>query len=192
MATLGGERIAIYIDGGNFYRLLKASGLPKEFHLNYIQFADFLARTRRLISKRYYIGTVRNHDGSVKGDKLVRSQQKFLAGLESDGFTIKRGRIVYDHQIREKGIDVKIAVDLVVGAMEDIYDTAIVVSSDTDLIPAIRYVQHRGKKVEYVGFSYQPSVGMTKEADLSVLLLSDQLLPFDDMRTLPLASEQPE
>ena len=38
--------------------------------------------------------------------------------------------------IREKGIDVMIAVDMVRGAMNDEYDVAILLSADTDLLPA--------------------------------------------------------
>ena len=129
----------------------------------------------RSVSKRYYIGSVRNHDNSEKSEQMVVSQQKFLGGLEHEDFSIKRGRIVYDHKIREKGVDVKLAVDLIVGAVDNLYDTAIVVSSDTDLLPAIRYVQFKGKKVEYVGFAKEPSLGMANECDLAVLLLPEDI-----------------
>ncbi len=69
---------------------------------------------------------------------MVESQQKLLSGLENAGYQIKRGKIVYDNRIREKGVDVQIAIDLVIGAAENHFDTAIIVSSDTDLIPAIK------------------------------------------------------
>lgn len=82
---------------------------------------------------------------------------------------------MYDNEIREKGVDVQIAIDLVIGAVEDSYDVAIVVSSDTDLIPAIKYVRLKGKTVEYVGFSNAPSLGMIKESDDRILLLKEQV-----------------
>ena len=72
---------------------------------------------------------------------------------------------------KEKGTDVKIAIDLVIGAVDDQYDTAILVSSDTDLIPAIQYLKYKKKKLEYVGFAHKPSLGMQKYATLSRLLL---------------------
>ena len=69
---------------------------------------------------------------------MVKSQQVFLSALVAEGFVVKFGRIMYDGgAIREKGVDVKLSVDLEIGAADDIYDTAIVMSSDTDLIPAI-------------------------------------------------------
>lgn len=169
------ERIAIFIDGGNFYRHVREAGLAKGSKLSYAALTEFLLRGRTLASKTYYIGSVRNHDKTEKSQKMVEDQQKFLSKLEAEGFGIKRGRIVYDHKIREKGVDVQIAIDLVIGAIEGDYDVAIVVSSDTDLIPAIRYVRQRGKVVEYVGFSARPSLGMAKESTLSILLLPQDI-----------------
>jgi len=175
------ERVAIYIDGGNFYRRLKDSEInfPNGVKFDYDKFIDFLLRKRKLVSRRYYIGIVRDFNGSEKSKKLVKSQQKFLSELEKAGFVIKRGKIVYDDgSIREKGVDVKIATDLIIGATDNLYDTAIVVSSDTDLIPAIKYIKYKNKKVEYVGFSHNPSFGMIKESDLRRLLLSEEINKF--------------
>ena len=172
MAILEKKRVAIFIDGGNFYKKIRENDLvPKGVRFNYIKFAEFLVRERILVAKYYYIGVVRNHDQSGKSQKMVASQQKLLSGLENDGYEIKRGKIVYDNKIREKGVDVQIAIDLVIGAVENVYDVAVVVSSDTDLIPAIRYIRSKGKKVEYVGFSKAPSIGMIKESDDRILLL---------------------
>jgi uncharacterized LabA/DUF88 family protein len=172
------ERVAIFIDGGNFYRLIRENGLPAGARLSYPALVEFLLRDRPLVSKSYYIGIVRNYDQSAKSQKFVEDQQKFLSGLEAEGFTIGRGRIVYDHKIREKGVDVHIAIDLIVGALEDRYDTAILVSSDTDLLPAVKYVLSKGKKVEYVGFSARPSLGMTAECSMSILLLPEDIRRF--------------
>ncbi len=164
-------RVAIFIDGGNFYQRIRQSELvPKGTRFNYVKFAEFLSQSREISSKFYYVGIVRNHDKSAKSQKMVQSQQKILSGLENDGYQIKRGKIVYDNKIREKGVDVQIAIDLVIGAVENTYDVAIVVSSDTDLIPAIKYIQSKGKKVEYVGFAQAPSLGMIKESDYRILL----------------------
>jgi len=172
------ERVKVYIDGGNTYKALFkdcenykdhsviSSIVPKKKKFNFKEFASFLSSpVRDLCGKVYYVGIVRNYDQTEKSEKMVIGQQKFLAGLESDGFLIERGKIVYDHKIREKGVDVKIAIDLVVDGIEDKYDTAILVSSDTDLIPAIKYIRSKGKKVEYIGFSNFVSFGMMKECD---------------------------
>ena len=49
---------------------------------------------------------------------------------------------------REKGVDVMIALDISIGARNDLYDTAVVASADTDLLPAIEDALNVGKRVE--------------------------------------------
>jgi uncharacterized LabA/DUF88 family protein len=181
------EKIAVYIDGNNFYGYLKdkAIDFPKDIKFNYSKFVNWLARDRECVSKRYYVGIARNFDNSEKSQRIVWGQQKFLQGLMNEGFTVKPGRVMYDEgNIREKGTDVKMAVDLIVGAIEDKYDTAILVSSDTDLIPAVQYIKYRKKKLEYVGFSHAPSLGMQKYADFTVLLLPEDMEKFQEKKLL--------
>ncbi len=49
---------------------------------------------------------------------------------------------------QEKGIDVLLAVDLVRGAYNNDYDIAVVMSRDSDLLPAFEEVLRLGKRVE--------------------------------------------
>ena len=177
----GKEKVAVYIDGSNFYHYLKdvQISFPKGVKFNFKQFVAFLVDNRECISKRYYTGIFRNVDNSDKSKELIKGQQKFFSMLEKDGFTIKRGRILYDSgRPREKGTDVKIATDLIIGAVDGLYDTAILISSDTDLIPAIRYIRYKKKKLEYVGFAHAPSLGIQKYANLSRLLLPSDIESF--------------
>ena len=177
----GNEKVAVYIDGSNFYHYLKDPevSFPKGIKFDFKAFVGFLVNDRDCVSKRYYTGIFRNTDNSAKSQDLVKGQQKFLSEIEKDGFTVKRGRIMYDSgKTREKGTDVKIAVDLIVGAVDNLYDTAILVSSDTDLIPAIKYIRYKRKKLEYVGFSHAPSFGIQKYANFSRLLLPSDIEKF--------------
>lgn len=182
MLSVEKELVAVYIDGGNTYRRLKGLEVPEKS--KYFNFSAFVARLvgeRTLVSKRYYVGIVKNFDGSDKGEKMVKSQQKFLDSLRAENFIVKPGRIMYDgsERIREKGIDVKLSVDLVIGAVDDLYDTAIVISSDTDLIPAIKYVRAaKNKNVEYIGFADNPSIGLIKESSASRLFSKMDLAQF--------------
>jgi len=179
------ERVAVYIDGNNFYKYLKDKEInfPKGIKLDFNKFIDFLVKNRQCVSKRYYVGIARNLDNTKKSKQIVKGQQKFLSKIEKEGFVIKRGRVMYDGgRIREKGTDVKIAVDLIVGAVDNLYDTAILVSSDTDLIPAIRYIKYCKKKLEYVGFSHNPSFGMQKYANFSILLRPEEIENFKEKK----------
>lgn len=178
------ERVAVYIDGSNFYGYLKDEEVNflKGTKFDFKKFVDFLVgENRECVSKRYYIGVFRNLDNTDKSKSLVSGQQKFFSNLENDGFTIKRGRIMPSGKVfKEKGTDVKIAVDLIVGAVDDIYDTAILISSDTDLIPAVKYTKYKNKKIEYVGFAHAPSFGLLKYANFSILLLPRDIEKFKE------------
>src|SRR4030066_333253 len=70
----------------------------------------------------------------------------------------------------EKGVDVQIALDIALGAVKDTYDSVYVVSSDTDLIPAIKTAMKEGKKVVYVGFSNFISRAMKKNCSGTVII----------------------
>lgn len=61
------------------------------------------------------------------------------------------GRVV-DWDAREKGIDVLLALGMVTGALRDEFDVAVLVSSDTDLVPALEQVIEAGKRAEVAGW----------------------------------------
>lgn len=60
--------------------------------------------------------------------------------------TLPNGTPTYEAQ--EKGIDVLLALHLVMGAMRDEYDVAVLVTADSDLIPAVETVFELGKRCE--------------------------------------------
>lgn len=55
-------------------------------------------------------------------------------------------------KVREKGIDVGLAVDLLDRAIAHDFDVAIVFSHDTDLIPAFELADKRGAHIELAGW----------------------------------------
>ena len=59
----------------------------------------------------------------------------------------REGRVVR-WRGEEKGVDVLLALHLALGARDDQYDVAVVVSADTDLLPAIEEAVRIGKRVE--------------------------------------------
>lgn len=176
------ERISIYIDGGNFYHLvIKKLGI-EENNFDFEGFASSLVNGRAAGEncKRFYKGAVREKEGDLHSKESMSKQTKLFTTLKQSGWEIKTSKLqtrieelvvdgrvaeyeqlkkigvkkIHTERMREKGIDVKIATDLLVGAFDDKYDTAIVVSSDSDLVPAIDWVRNRKKKrVEYIGFS---------------------------------------
>ncbi|HBU24606.1 MAG TPA: hypothetical protein DEB07_00005, partial [Candidatus Moranbacteria bacterium] len=142
----------IFIAIGNFFHLaLKKLGIGEnDFSFN--GFANFLANGREIVSmgKRFYVGTVREQVGNPRSKKAMSKQTKLFTTLKTTGWEIKTsklrtrierikidGRVVNHEELRrkgvneieirttrEKGIDVKLATDLIVGAVDDRYDTA--------------------------------------------------------------------
>ena len=171
------DRIFIIIDGNNFYHRLKELGLKDLLSFNYGKFAQFLVGNRNLVLSKYYIGAIREESNNLKSRELMASQQKLLGKLQKENWEIGFGHMLKNDAIyHEKGVDVLMAVDLLTGAYEDLYDTAILVSSDTDLIPAIEKVRKMKKKVEYIGFSHKPSYALITNSDVRRLLIKDELL----------------
>ena len=220
------DRVSIYIDGANFYLLaFKRLGVH-DADFDFDAFADFLAAGRKIISppngKRYYIGTVREVPGDYRSRTAMSRQTSLFTRLTTGGWGIKTSKhrlktdeIVVDNRVWpkdamlaagiskftlqhyvEKGIDVKLATDLIVGAVDNQYDTAIIVSSDTDLIPAFDWIRMRlKKKVEYIGFSIpneedprksvKPTYAMFKKTDVQRVLVES------DLRALLLSKTKP-
>ncbi len=178
------ERVSVLIDAGNFYHLvLKKLGLH-EIDFDFDRFSAFLVGERTLAAdgKRFYIATVRERQGRHETKQAMAHQTSLFTrllgatppwALKTSKLRTRVERLAIDDRVldssrllqlgirelwyersREKGIDVKIAVDLIAGAIDDKYDIAVLVSSDTDLVPAIDWARKRmKKKVEYVGFS---------------------------------------
>lgn len=175
------QRVAVFIDGSNLHYKLRDLGIRNLIYFGYGEFSQWLAGDRDLIAKTYYVGVVRAKETDKKGQELRKNQLRLFNHLSSkkQGFHIERGYIMHnDGAFYEKGVDVKLAVDILIGAYENIYDTAILVSSDTDLIPAIEKVRLLGKKVEYIGFSHKPSFGLIKNANETKLLTKGDLEEF--------------
>ena len=172
------ERIFIIIDGSNFYHRLKELNLANLLDFNYSKFAEFLNRGRKIVLSKYYIGAIREETGNQKSKELRKNQRILLNRLGKYGFKIGFGHMLKTDGYHEKGVDVLMAVDLLIGAYEDLYDTAILISSDTDLIPAIEKIRLMNKKVEYIGFSHKPSYGLIANSDIRRLLIKEDIEKF--------------
>lgn len=102
---------------------------------------------------------------------MMAAQQTFVTQLIKAGFTIQYGYLLKSaSKFHEKGVDVQMAVDILRGAYKNEYDQVFIISSDSDLIPAIEEAQTSGKEVVYVGFKHQPSYALLKTCKRSILL----------------------
>ena len=172
-------KVFVAIDGGNAYRKLKQLGISKLSEFNYVAFAEWLVGKDQLADLCYYVGRIREEPGNPKSKVLKANQDRFLANLANQGVSVKTGYILKsDGDYTEKGVDVQIAVDVCMKAVRNDYGRLILVSSDTDLIPAIKEVKTLGKKVEYVGFEASPSFALIRFFNSRRLLRKEDLEPF--------------
>jgi uncharacterized LabA/DUF88 family protein len=172
------ERCLILIDGSNFYFKLKSLQLHNLLSFDFTAFSTYLCRSGTVVGAMYFVGKVRT-DGTEKTKQLQANQQKLLQHLQRHHYRYELGYLMKsDGVLHEKGVDVEIAVALLVAAYENVADRILLVSSDTDLLPAIRKAQEKGKVVEYIGFSHQPSLALIAKCKKSRLLDKADLQPF--------------
>lgn len=172
------KRCIVLIDGSNFYFKLKDLKLHRLLEFNFSGFVKQIARDYKVVESVYYVGKIRT-DGTKRTQQLFNDQRKLLAHLKKNHFRYSLGYLLKsDGKFHEKGVDVNIAVDILVATYEDQADHLILVSSDTDLLPAIKKGKEKGKTVEYIGFSHQPSIAMVANCSKSRLLTHEDLEPF--------------
>lgn len=172
------QKCLILIDGSNFYFKLKDLKLHNLLNFDFGKFSKYLVRSGKVVGAKYYVGRVRQ-DGTSKSDKMLAGQQKLFSNLKRHNYQYILGYLLRtDGKYHEKGVDVHIAVDMLVAAYENLADRIILVSSDTDLEPAIQKAKQKGKILEYIGFSHRPSVAMVRFRSESTLLKKEDLLPF--------------
>jgi len=173
------SRCTVFIDGSNFYFKLKELGFRNLLEFDFSGFVKMLAGKKgSLVKATYYVGKIRT-DGTKKTQQLFKSQRKLLAHLKKHKITYSLGYLMKsDGKYHEKGVDVNIAVDMLVATYENLSDRLILVSSDTDLLPAIAKAKEKGKFVEYVGFSHKPSVALVATCLASRLLTKEDLEKF--------------
>ncbi len=171
------KRVAVFIDGSNLYFKLRTL-IPHKMDFIHYRYRDLalslLNDNQRLAYIGYYVGVVRdtkrtkNHQKTLE---LVKNQQKLFEQLRHQQVdTVKGYLLERDGKYFEKGVDVRLAVDIVTMAQAKKYDTGIVISSDTDLIPAIQAAQNHKREIVHVGFEHQPSLALIRYANRSHLV----------------------
>jgi uncharacterized LabA/DUF88 family protein len=156
---MSAARVSAFVDGFNLYHAIKDTGRE---HLKWLDLwalcQEFSPRPDFDLRSVYYFSALATwRPGSC------RRHREYVAALRATGVTpvmarfkkkerkCKRcGNVWLDHE--EKETDVGIALRLVVDAIEDRYDRAVLVSADSDLVPAVRTLREvaPGKAIRIV------------------------------------------
>lgn len=179
------EKADVFIDGSNFYFKLKqlVQKMGEQHSLLDFRFQDFcawLTEGKELVQVHYYIGALKQKRGDEKSERMYANQQRLIGKLQQQQVRVVLGHIIQhpDKSFHEKGVDVRLAIEMIRYARINTYDHAYLLSSDTDLVPAVEEVQSFTKKVHYVGTSRGQSFGLTKECDDTLLLRPSDVEPF--------------
>lgn len=121
----------------------------------------------------FYFAKLSEHPQTKEKSKDLIEERRLLKNhLEQQGFEVVVAGRVRGHMelvkgimgkqkevltFKEKGVDVKIAVDLVSMSCDKLLEEAIIASSDSDLQPAITEAKKRGTKLVYLGFENAPN-----------------------------------
>lgn len=139
------ERVAAYIDGFNLYFGIRQEGRR---HL----WLDLEGLVQRLLKPHQQLVAVRYFTARVRNDPPAEQrQQTYLNALDAHStmLEIRQGRFQQKsktcyscnsswYEYEEKETDVSFSVSLLEDGVNGLYDTALIVSADGDMSPAIR------------------------------------------------------
>lgn len=162
------EKVIVFIDGSNLYHILKEI-FPKKrlIDFNFNNFIESLISGRKLIRVYYYTAPL---DRKKDEETYMKQQQFFEKIRKIPNFNLVlcrmqkqkiNGKTIY--QVKED--DIHLAVDMVKLAYNQAYDTAILISSDGDFVPAIQAIKEIGKNIENIGFETKFSYHLQHECD---------------------------
>jgi len=155
------KRAMVFIDGNNLYFGLKKN--VGNYNLNYGDFIKKISDGYDLVRAYFYTALFRKEDD----ENLHMSQQKFLTYLmEVPYMQIMPGRLERrGEELVEKGVDVRLAVDVVRFGAAGQYDVAILVTGDGDYAPAVEAIKDMGLNVTNAFFPYEVSIHLKHVCD---------------------------
>lgn len=140
-----------FIDGSNLYHSLRQH--YGRTNIDFVELCSRLANGRDLVRAYYYNAAI---DQQRDPERYANQLRFFDRMRRIPRLEVRLGTLVYraDPEVPpyEKGIDVRIATDMLTHAFRANYDVAILVSGDTDFADAIQAVKDLGRNVEVALF----------------------------------------
>lgn len=134
------ERVIAYVDGFNLYFGLRAKGWRRYYWLDvHLLAQNLLQQHQRLVATKYFTSRISNPPSKQK------RQSDYLEALEmASSVSISYGQYQHypsrcqkcghsNYVPHEKMTDVNIAVELLTDAFQDGFDTALLITADSDL-----------------------------------------------------------
>lgn len=195
MLKLVMTKTILFIDGENLKHyikdVLRKKNIPKkDITLLKVDLSKLLSKVLKGIKvskKIYYSAKLKEYkETSAKSKELILIQRALKTKLEKQGFdfvmsgNVRPQKVMINRKskiiFKEKGVDVKIAVDSVVAACNKKVKTVILCSSDSDLQPAIKEIKKRKIKVIYLGFEINPNKGLIYTTNRAILIRNSEIM----------------
>ncbi|HEY4508167.1 MAG TPA: NYN domain-containing protein [Candidatus Paceibacterota bacterium] len=143
--------------------------------------------------KVFYFARIKEYaESREKSKQLIEEQRLLKTHLERQGFEVAlsgrvRGQVEIQENkkvliFKEKGVDVRIAVDMVSLACDRKAESIFLASSDSDLQPAIREVKERKVNCIYIGFETLPNKGISFSTGRTILIRNTEVLEFEQVQ----------
>lgn len=132
------ETVVVYIDGFNLYYGLRDTGLDTS------RWLDLVAMSENLIRPEQQLSLVRYFTARVSGQRGER-QSVYLDALWARGnIEIEFGVMARrGSKWEEKQTDTNIVRRVIEDSIDNRFDIAIIISGDTDLVPAVHHIRER-------------------------------------------------
>lgn len=153
------QRVIAYVDGFNLYFGLKQAGFKRHYWLDVAALAASLLKPNQALVETHYFTARIRANGRNSADQ--KRQNDYLEALEIQGVKCQFGHYLQKTRncrqcnaswpdYEEKMTDVNIAIQLLCDAFDDGFDTALIISGDSDLTTPIRRVRQRFPKKRVV------------------------------------------
>lgn len=145
------DKVAVFIDNGYLAKVLKLDfGQPR---LNYAAFSDMLCgNSERFRTYVYDCPPYQSPDPTDSEKKRKSDSDRFFNALDRlPRFEIRLGKLRRTNSFpsfEQKGVDVLLSVDLVRLSSSNRIDKAILVTGDSDFVPAVRAAKDEGVIVQ--------------------------------------------
>ena len=154
------HKLMIFIDGSNLYH--ETDRFQRGMRIDFEKLRDALSTGYDLVRTFYYASRPANigaeQEGFFKKMGYLGFKTRIKPLRESYG---ENGR----RELREKGVDVALATDLVANGMRRSFDWATIVSGDQDYCEAIEQVQSQGLRVQVAFFRHAMAEELKLKAD---------------------------
>lgn len=141
------EKVAVFIDGGYFSKVRLHLGFD-QVRLNYATLSNKLCVGCERFRTYYYdCMPYKGETPSAEDEERYKNKQRFIESLRDlDRFEIRLGHLIKlgPSEFRQKGVDIQLAIDLTRLSWRDKIGKAVLVTSDTDFIPAIQEAKNAG------------------------------------------------